>query len=59
MEWLFWTRGLCEQEIDKSFIDVYLKWKNEEMTAKKAMQLLDMKPNTYYRRVQEYEKLQK
>ena len=47
--------GRPKQEIDKSFIDVYLKWKNNEITAKKAMQLLDMKPNTFYRRVKEYE----
>lgn len=47
--------GRPKQEIDKSFIDVYLKWKNNEITAKKAMQLLDMKPNTFYRRVKEYQ----
>ncbi len=47
--------GRPKQEIDKSFVDVYLKWKNEEITAKKAMQFLNMKPNTFYRRVQEYE----
>lgn len=47
--------GRPKKEIDKSFIDVYLKWKNNDFTAKKAMQLLDMKPNTFYRRVQEYE----
>lgn len=47
--------GRPKQEIDKTFIDVYLKWKNEEITAKKAMQLLDMKPNTFYRRAKEYE----
>lgn len=47
--------GRPKQEIDKSFVDVYLKWKNGEITAKKAMQFLNMKPNTFYRRVQEYE----
>lgn len=47
--------GRPKQEIDKSFIDVYLKWKNGEITAKKAMDLLSMKPNTFYRRAKEYE----
>ena len=47
--------GRPKQEIDKSFVDVYLKWKAGEITAKKAMQFLDMKPNTFYRRVKEYE----
>lgn len=47
--------GRPKQEIDKSFIDVYLKWKAEKITAKKAMELLNMKPNTFYRRVKEYE----
>jgi len=47
--------GRPKQEIDKAFVDVYLKWKNGEITAKKAMQFLNMKPNTFYRRVKEYE----
>ena len=47
--------GRPKQEIDKSFVDVYLKWKAGDITAKKAMQFLDMKPNTFYRRVKEYE----
>ena len=47
--------GRPKQEIDKSFIDVYLKWKDKKVTGKKAMELLDMKPNTFYRRVKEYE----
>lgn len=47
--------GRPKQEIDKAFIEIYLKWKDKEITGKKAMQLLNMKPNTFYRRVQEYE----
>ena len=47
--------GRPKKEIDKSFIDVYLKWKDKKVTGKKAMELLDMKPNTFYRRVKEYE----
>lgn len=47
--------GRPKQEIDKAFVDVYLKWKAREITAKKAMQFLNMKPNTFYRRVKEYE----
>ena len=50
--------GRPKQEIDKTFIDVYLKWKDKKITGKKAMQLLNMKPNTFYRRVQEYEKVE-
>ena len=31
---------------------VYKKWKCGEITAKKAMEILNLKPNTFYRRVQ-------
>lgn len=37
------------------FIQVYDKWKAHEITARKAMQELNLKPNTFYRRVKEYE----
>lgn len=32
---------------------VYKKWKDGEITAKKAMEILNLKPNTFYRRIQE------
>jgi len=47
--------GRPKYNIDKAFIDVYLKWKDKEITATKAMELLGMKRNTFYRRVEEYE----
>jgi DNA invertase Pin-like site-specific DNA recombinase len=49
--------GRPKHNIDKVFIDVYLKWKDKEnpITATKAMDMLGMKRNTFYRRVEEYE----
>lgn len=47
--------GRPKYNIDKAFIDVYLKWKDKDITAVKAMELLGMKRNTFYRRVEEYE----
>lgn len=47
--------GRPKHEIDKAFVDVYLKWKNNEITAVKAMNMLSMKSNTFYRRIKEYE----
>lgn len=40
----------------KDFERVYIQWKSGEISAKKAMELLNMKPNTFYRRAKEYEK---
>lgn len=37
------------------FADVYAKWKSGACTARKAMEMLNIKPNTFYRRVKEYE----
>ena len=34
---------------------VYKKWKNREITAVKAMELLDLKKNTFYRLAKDYE----
>ena len=39
------------------FEKVYKQWKREEITARDAMSKLNLKPNTFYRRVQEYEKM--
>lgn len=38
----------------KHFEAVYRKWKKGEITAKLAMEQLNLKPNTFYRRVKEY-----
>ncbi|MGL5717579.1 MAG: hypothetical protein ACRCX2_31485 [Paraclostridium sp.] len=45
------------QKIDpgENFEEVYKEWKSGDITAVKAMNLLDLKPNTFYRRVNEYE----
>ena len=37
------------------FKEIYDKWKSGEITATKAMEILQMKPNTFYRRVREQE----
>ena len=49
-------KGRQAIEIDtKTFESLYKIWKAGEITAKKVMQKLDLKPNTFYRRVKEYE----
>ena len=40
---------------DKQFEDVYRRWRDGKLKAKEAMKLLGLKPNTFYRRVREYE----
>ncbi|OON99232.1 MAG: DNA recombinase [Epulopiscium sp. Nele67-Bin004] len=47
--------GRQKIEAPDNFIDVYNQWTNNEMTAVKAMNTLGLKPNTFYRRVAEYE----
>ncbi|GJG92712.1 DNA recombinase [Clostridioides difficile] len=47
--------GRRKIEPGDNFEEVYKKWKNNEVTAVKAMKLLDLKSNTFYRRVKEYE----
>lgn len=39
----------------ENFKEIYKEWKLGNITAVKAMSLLDLKPNTFYRRVKEYE----
>ena len=34
---------------------VYREWKEEKLTARQAMEMLNLKPNTFYRRVKTYE----
>ncbi|WP_331496732.1 hypothetical protein [Romboutsia sedimentorum] len=44
-------------EIDPgdNFEEVYNEWKNNKITAVKAMELLNLKNNIFYRIVKEYE----
>ena len=43
---------------ESEFVKVYQDWKASKITAKQAMKELALKPNTFYRRVKEYEALQ-
>jgi DNA invertase Pin-like site-specific DNA recombinase len=47
--------GRPKKGIDMNFIRVYDQWRFGAITATAAMKLLDMKSNTFYRRVKEYE----
>lgn len=48
------TKGRKPIEIDEEMFDSILeRWKNGEITARQAMSELDLKPNTFYRRVKE------
>ncbi|WP_373844953.1 recombinase family protein [Clostridium sp.] len=47
--------GRRKTPIDKNFKTVYAQWKQGKITAVKAMELVSMKSNTFYRRVKEYE----
>ncbi|MEK4509480.1 recombinase family protein [Paenibacillus sp. FSL K6-2524] len=47
--------GRPKKTINEEFIQVYTEWKNGNITAVEAMKRVDMKPNTFYRRVKEYE----
>ena len=47
--------GRPKQEISEQFKRAYQKWKSGQTTATACMNELGMKPNTFYRRVKEYE----
>lgn len=47
--------GRKKIELGENFKEVYIQWKSKNITAKKAMELLNMKSNTFYRRVKEFE----
>lgn len=47
--------GRPKQEVPTQFAEVYQEWKANIITARQAMSKLSMKPNTFYRRVKEYE----
>ena len=40
---------------EQQFKEVYKRWKNKEITARQAMSELNIKPDTFYRRVKAYE----
>lgn len=44
---------------ESEFMTVYNSWKASEINARQAMNILGVKPNTFYRRVKEYEATQK
>lgn len=43
---------------ESEFMTVYNSWKAAEINARQAMNILGIKPNTFYRRVKEYEAIQ-
>lgn len=48
-------KGRKKMEIDEDYFkEIVSRWRNNEMSAKEAMRLLNLKPNTFYRRVKEY-----
>lgn len=47
--------GRRKYEINEDFIQVYEMWKSGMITATEGMKRLNLKPNTFYRRVKEYE----
>lgn len=47
--------GRPKQEITDEFKEVYVLWRQGTLTAVNAMKRLELKPNTFYRRVKEYE----
>lgn len=50
------TFGRPKQKITQEFKQLYPKWKTKEITAREFMEKVNMKPNTFYRRVKDYEK---
>lgn len=47
--------GRRKIEVSDNFEEIYTLWKKKEITAVKAMDILQIKSNTFYRRVNEYE----
>ena len=49
-------KGGQKKKIDKDkFVAAVARWRAGEITATKAMELLELKPNTFYRRVKEWD----
>lgn len=51
--------GRRKYEITSDFIQMYGDWKSGSITATEGMKRLELKPNTFYRRVKEYENQRK
>ncbi|NQX58553.1 recombinase family protein [Paenibacillus qinlingensis] len=49
--------GRPKQKITLEFLGVYSHWKSGQITATEGMKRLNMKPNTFYRRVKEHEEI--
>ena len=47
--------GRPRLKVPDNFNEVYMSWKKGEITAKKAMEILNMKSSSFYRKVQEFE----
>ena len=45
--------GRPKVELSTEFVDIVKMWKRNEITARKAMEKLDMKPNSFYKYVKE------
>jgi DNA invertase Pin-like site-specific DNA recombinase len=52
-------KGRKKIDFPSNWSEVYLKWKNRELTGAKAMELLGLKRNTFYKLVKEYENKQR
>ena len=49
-------RGRKQIDVDPEYFkEIYWDWKAGDVTAKHAAELLKLKPNTFYRRVKEFE----
>ena len=51
--------GRPKIQMDDNFKSIYKQWKDGILTAKNAMKMLELKPNTFYRRLKEFEELNK
>ena len=47
--------GRPKMQMPEKFPEIYVKWKNDELTAKKAMNLLEMPSTSFYKMVKLYE----
>jgi len=47
--------GRPKASFPEGFNEVYTRWKDEQITAKKAMQELNLKTTTFYKLVNQYE----
>ena len=48
-------KGRRKIEVSDKFSKTYKEWKSGHITARRAMEILNLKANTFYRRVKEYE----